>query len=301
MLRRHYFATLGFVVLLFLLGTATTRAVPEPKNNFHFSILGDRTGGALPEIYGRTWREIDLLHPDFVISVGDTIAGDVDSRAASDWAAVRAIWQRYPQYPLYLTPGNHDIWSDASEKIYEKETGRKPSYSFNFQSAHFVVLDNSRTTDLSEDQLRFLEEDLKANPDRKPLFIFFHRPFWLLPLKLGSGEFGLHQIARKYGVGYIVCGHGHQFARVVRDGIVYLEVGSSGGNMARGINSGQGFAQGWFYHHVWATVQGTKVEMTIKELDGAKGKGRMFRAEDWGDNGPKFDAEDPAASEKPLS
>src|SRR5260370_39034017 len=107
MLRRCCF---GFILLL---AAAVTRAVPEPKNNFHFSILGDRTGGALPEIYGRTWREIDLLRPDFVMGVGDTIAGDDDHRAASDWAAVRGVWQPHPQYSLDLTPGNPGLWPDT--------------------------------------------------------------------------------------------------------------------------------------------------------------------------------------------
>jgi len=60
------------------------RALTEPKNDFRFSIIGDRTGGAQPEIYGRIWREIDLLHPDFAINVGDTIEGGRDDRAEAE-------------------------------------------------------------------------------------------------------------------------------------------------------------------------------------------------------------------------
>ena len=296
-LNRQWIA--GTVVLLLFAAVIGIRAITGPNNDFRFSILGDRTGGAAPQVFGRVWREIDLLHPDFVINVGDTIEGGNDARAESEWQGLRPVWERYQHYPLYFTPGNHDIWSDTSRQIYVKETGRPTFYSFNYQDAHFTVLDNSGDLDLSEQQLQFLEADLKANQDRDPKFILFHKPYWIVFLKLGSGEFALHQLAKKYGVDYIISGHGHQFVRMVRDGIVYMEVGSSGGSIARGWRRGEGFAQGWFYHHVWARVKGSKVQVTVKEIDGPMGKGRMFRAEDWDESGPKFHTGDPALKDKP--
>ena len=67
-------------IFVLLVGAIGVLAVPQPENNFHFSIIGDRTGGANPEIYDRVWREVDLLHPDFVVNVGDTIEGGNDQR-----------------------------------------------------------------------------------------------------------------------------------------------------------------------------------------------------------------------------
>ena len=272
-------------------GVIAVRALTQPKNDFHFSIIGDRTGGAKPGIYSRIWREVDLLHPDFVINVGDTIQRSPDPQL--QWDALRPLFERYRHYPLYFTPGNHDVFSETSKRIYEKETGRPTYYSFNYQDAHFTVLDNSQATQLSEEQLLFLEADLREHPDQRPKFVFFHRPFWILPLKLGSGEFSLHQIVKKHGVDFVISGHGHQFVRLERDGIVYMEVGSSGGRM-RGAERGQGFREGWFYHHVWARVKESKVTFTVKEIDGPDGRGRMFRAEEWKENGPVFDPDDPA-------
>ncbi len=290
----------ALVVLIFG-GVIGLRAVTEPKNDFRFSIMGDRTGGATAEIYGRVWREIDLMHPDFVINVGDTIEGGNDERAPSQWQQLRPLWERYNHYPLYFTPGNHDVFSDTSRGLYEQQSGRPSRYSFNYQDAHFTVLDNSRTTDLSDDQLDFLAKDLEAHKDKRPKFVFFHKPFWIVPLKLGSGEFRLHQIAKQYGVEHILSGHGHQFVRIVRDGITYMEVGSSGGSIERGLRRGQGFEHGYFYHHVWGRVKGGKVSFTVKEIDGAKGAGRIFRAEDWDENGPRFDIADPAGKESPVT
>jgi predicted phosphodiesterase len=282
-------------------GIIGLRAFTEPANDFRFSILGDRTGGAQPEIFGRVWREVDLLHPDFVINVGDTIEGGRDDVAAGQWLELRPIWQRYSHYPLYFTPGNHDVFSESSQQLYEKETSRPTQYSFNYQEAHFTVLDNSRTTDLSEQQIEFLEKDLEANKSRNPKFIFFHKPYWIALLKLGAADFPLHRIAKKYGVQHVISGHGHQFVRMVRDGVAYMEVGSSGGTMRRALEMGHGFKEGRFYHHVWGRVKGSKVLFTIKEIDGAKGAGRMFRAEDWDENGPKFEVADPAISESPKT
>lgn len=287
-------------VLLLFGGIITMRAVTEPKNDFRFSIIGDRTGGAQAQIYGRVWREVDMLHPDFVINVGDTIQGGKDATAENEWMELRPLWERYSHYPLYFTPGNHDVFSDTSRALYEKETKRPSFYSFDWQDAHFTVLDNSRTADLSAAQLQFLEEDLEKNKAKSPKFVFFHKPYWIALVSVGNLDFPLHKIAKKYGVEHVISGHGHQFVRMVRDGVAYMEVGSSGGNMRRALEMGHGMKEGRFYHHVWGRVKGGKVYFTVKEIDGLKGAGRMFKAEDW-DGGPKFDVGDPAINEDPAT
>jgi 3',5'-cyclic AMP phosphodiesterase CpdA len=235
-----------------------------PANDFRFSILGDRTGDAQPGVYERVWNEIDRTHPDFVINVGDTIQGGNDATATSEWRALRPLWDRF-RYPIYFTPGNHDIWSAASRVIYEQQTTRPASYGFNYQNAHFTVLDNSQapelTGDLSDQQMQFLARDLAENRDRDPKFVFFHKPLWLIPIKFQNSHFPFHQLITRYGVRYVVSGHGHQYVRAVQDDVTYLEAPSSGGKL-----KGQGVAQGWFYGHVLVTVTGSKVEMMVKEV-----------------------------------
>jgi Icc protein len=248
------------------LAAAALAAADSPRNDFRFSILGDRTGDAQPGVYERIWKELDAWHPDFVINVGDTIQGDDDATAASEWRALRPLWDRY-RYPIYFTPGNHDIWSAASRVIYEQQTKRPAFYGFDYQNAHFTVLDNSETEDLSDEQMQFLARDLVQNRDRDPKFVFFHRPFWLVPVKFQSSQFPLHQLISRYGVRYVVSGHGHQFVRAVQDGIVYLEAPSSGGKL-----KGQGFEQGWFFGQVLVTVKGSKIDMKVKPLDQPSGQ-----------------------------
>jgi len=248
-------------------------------NNFTFAILGDRTGDAIPGVYEAIWRDTAAFHPDFVINVGDTVQGLNDATAEAEWTSLRPIWQQY-HIPFFFTPGNHDIWSPLSRKIYESETKHPPAYSFDFQNAHFIILDNSGGMNLSADQMDFLERDLAANKDRSPKFVFFHQPFWLIPVRFHSGDFPFHQLMRKCGVGYVFSGHGHQFVRLVQDDIVYIEAGSSGAKL-----KGSGFAKGWFFGEIYARVRGTKVEMTVHEAARPYGEGRKFNAATWTENG----------------
>ena len=43
------------------------------KNDFHFAILGDRTGGANQAAFEIVVQEISSLRPDMIINVGDFI------------------------------------------------------------------------------------------------------------------------------------------------------------------------------------------------------------------------------------
>ena len=78
-----------------------------------------------------------------------------------------------------------------------------------------------------------------------------------------------------------------------------MEVGSSGGTMRGKLVRGEGFREGCFYHHVWATVEGGRVSFSVREIDGQYGQGRMFDAADWNEDGPQFDTGDPAISKHP--
>ena len=252
------------------------RAADSRANDFHFAILGDRTGDAEPGVYEQVLREIDGEHPELVINVGDTIQGGNDATAASEWRALRPLWDGH-RYPIYFTPGNHDIWSAGSKTVYEKQTGHPAFYSFDFEQAHFIVLDNSQAPDLSfalpDDQMQFLERDLERNRARDPKFVFFHKPLWLIPVKFQNSRFAFHQLISKYGVRYVVSGHGHQYVREALDGVTYLEAPSSGGKL-----KGEGFAQGWFYGHLTVAVQGSSVEITAKETGAPLGQGRVITA-----------------------
>src|SRR5579863_8248882 len=86
-------------------------AVPAPET-FHFVILGDRTGETERGIYEEVLADAASTNPAFVVTTGDTIQGLNDATADAEWKQADQILALYSRFRLYLTPGNHDIWSE---------------------------------------------------------------------------------------------------------------------------------------------------------------------------------------------
>ncbi len=69
-----------------------------PADNFHFVLLGDRTGEVQPGIYERVWKELAASQPAFVLSPGDTIQGLNDATAESRVARSAAHRRTLPPH-----------------------------------------------------------------------------------------------------------------------------------------------------------------------------------------------------------
>ncbi len=208
---------------------------PEAENEFRFVIVGDRTGGAQWGIMPQTFREINLLDPDFVISVGDIIDG------GGDEDTVTGIWDEFDKtelsvlkVPFVYMPGNHDIYSPASKKVYEKRYGPRFK-SFNYRGLHFITLNTqeaagNRTGDrnddrfrggggfrsLGDEQLAWLKDDIERNRNARRILIFMHQPTWDLlnpvyPLLEGlkvnvfAGHYHKYSYQEIRGIPHIIC------------------------------------------------------------------------------------------------
>ena len=268
---------LVITVILAGVGSVASQA-PVAQADFRFVILGDRTGGALRGAYAEAWREANNDHPDFVITVGDTIEGGDDNSVDAEWRHVEEIIAPYRKYQLFLVPGNHDIWSAHSAQAYQKYSNRPPQYSFNYRRAHFTILDNSQTETLSTKELSFLKDDLEANNSQSLKFVFFHRPFWLMNVLLKNPKFPLHELALRYGVRYIICGHLHEMLCFDLGPVTYISMASSGGH----LREPKTYRRGWFYQHTRVDVHGSTAKFVIKELDPPFGDSRTSTLDDWG-------------------
>lgn len=258
-------------------------AWPVDSGEFHFALLGDRTGEAQPGVYEEAWREAVAEHPAFVLTVGDTIQGGDDKTIDSEWQQVLKSIAPYQRYKLFLTPGNHDVWDATSGSAFEKYSRHPLHYSFDWQQAHFTVLDDSESDSLKNEEIAFLEKDLAAHRAQPVKFIVSHRPSWLFQVVLHDRKFALHELALKYGVKYVIAGHIHQMLSFSLDGVTYLSMASSGGH----LRNDKSYEHGWFFQHTAVFVNSQGVAFKIEELKEPFGRGRITTPTDWGAQSPR--------------
>lgn len=261
-----------------VLCAAAALIAADSRDHFEFAILGDRTGDVQGGVYEQVWSETAAENPAFVINSGDTIEGGNDKTAEAEWQQAKQLWKPYRRLAFYLIPGNHDIWSSASEQLFRKFAGRPPHYSFDYGDAHFTVLDNSLSDGLAPSEIEFLEQDLKAHAKAPVKMILSHRPSWLIPVALKNPDFPLHRLAKQYGVEYVVAGHVHQMLHFELEGVTYISMPSSGGH----LRLTKKYEDGWFFGHARVEVTGRKIDFHLEELRDPKGQGRITKAAEWG-------------------
>ena len=268
-------------LLLVALAIGALVAAETKSDAFRFAIIGDRTGETVPGVYEECWREAAAEQPDFVLTVGDTIQGGNENTAGTEWRQVWQILAPYKALKIFFTPGNHDVWSPASAVAYEKYTKRSLHYSFDYEQAHFVVLDNSRSDALPAGEMDFLRRDLELHRTQPLKFVISHRPSWILPVMLDDPQFPLHLLCKKYGVQFVIAGHVHEMLSFELEGVRYLSMASSGGH----LRASKQYEDGWFFGHTLAVVKGQRVDLQIKELNAPFGRGRITRPDDWNSAG----------------
>src|SRR5215213_4534334 len=78
--------------------------------NFQFAIVTDRTGGHRAGVFEDAVTKLNLLQPEFVMSVGDLIEG-----FSKEPRGVDAMWDEFESFvaklkmPFFYVPGNHDL------------------------------------------------------------------------------------------------------------------------------------------------------------------------------------------------
>lgn len=251
---KHKNQTITFLLLVTLsilapLKAQDAKSAATISTPVRFAIIGDRTGDHMPGIYEQIVVEVERMKPDFILTVGDMIEGYTadTNRLNQQWSEYKTIISKLSM-PIYFTPGNHDITTDAALGTYQKQIG-KPYYSFDISGIHFIILDNSRwdsSKDLPKEQLDWLAADLKQSAYAAYTFVLFHKPFWYNTISQGKPD-TLHSLFRAYGVDGVFSGHFHEYFSGKYDGILYTCVGSSGGNCDPGPTGLQ-------YHFIWVTA-----------------------------------------------
>ncbi len=231
--------------------------------SFQFAIVGDRTGETNPGVFERAVGKLNLLQPEFVISVGDLIQGFL-----ADADAVRKEWDelhdvlRQLDAPFFFVPGNHDISNSAMAEVWRQRFG--PSYyHFLYRDVLFVCLDTEAPSPghISQEQVDYAAEVLKANPAPRWTFVFLHRPLWEGAEK-HPGWMQVEALLRDRPH-TVFAGHNHTYCKYERHGSKYIRLGATGGG-APFRNQGLGTLQ----HLTWVTMTADGPRIALLSLDG---------------------------------
>jgi len=156
--------------------------------------------------------------PEFIIHTGDL---SHDSKAAQ-FDTLDQVLKSASAKQIYFVPGEHDTFIDNG-KLYLERYGKAMSaqgsgwYSFNHKDVHFIGLNNSAVIDglgkLGEEQLAWLEADLKGQPSSRPIVVFAHIPLWSVYPEWGWATQDSEQalsFLKRFGSVTVLNGHIHQ-------------------------------------------------------------------------------------------
>lgn len=256
----------------------TNLQLNNDRNNFQFAIVTDRTGGHRPGIFPKAVEKLNLLQPEFVLSVGDLIQGGSEDPGqwALEWSEFEAKLDKL-EMPFFFCPGNHDISNVPMSNEWKRKFGRT-YYEFRYKDVLFVVLNSEddrtrigegRPYNFTETQAAWLREVLAQNCDVRWTFVFFHKPAWSYNNVEQENACGWTPIeAALQGRPYTVfAGHRHNYAKYVRHGRDYYMLATTGGGSKL-----RGFSKGEFDHFVWVTMKESGPVVANVLLDGIQNK-----------------------------
>jgi 3',5'-cyclic AMP phosphodiesterase CpdA len=230
-------------------------------DNFQFAIVADRTGKRRPGVFAEAVEKLNLLNPEFVMSVGDLIQGGItdEVRLKRQWDEFDALVNKL-QMPFFYVGGNHDISNEVMAELWQKRLGRS-YYHFVYRNVLFLCLnteDPSRRS-ISDTQLEHFREAISANRNARWTLVFLHKPVWLGEPLANWVKLESLLANRPYTV---FAGHEHKYNKSVRSGREYYILASTGAGRPTGL------AECKFDHIVWVTMTDTGPVMANLLLEG---------------------------------
>jgi 3',5'-cyclic AMP phosphodiesterase CpdA len=135
---------------------------------------------------------------------------------------------------VHYVPGEHDLLDDEQGKLYLQRYGRGTRgagwYSFDASGIHFIGLVNvvnlraGGLGNLGEEQLQWLNDDLKGRAASQPIVVFAHIPLWSIYPDWGWGTEDAAQALgylKRFGSVTVLNGHIHQVMQKVEGNVTF--------------------------------------------------------------------------------
>ena len=193
----------------------------------------------------RCIKEINLLHPDFVLISGDIVFGQLyPFEYRREYQKCYDLLQTF-DVPTFLVPGNHDgynrILEDGLE--YWQEYFGPLFYSFNYGNYHFTGVNSFdmskilRLTflfiplnwggSISNEQLDWVENDLESSDSPLNFMFLHHNPLWdtTSDSLIGKGyenRENLLSLIYENGVDMVLAGHNHLDTVNIENEVIFI-------------------------------------------------------------------------------
>ena len=244
-----------------------TMEPPERKDDkFTFAIIGDLHSGEREGVFEVAIEQLNMLRPEFVLSVGDLIDGGTE-----DTLTLKKQFDFFDQRaarlnaPFFHVVGNHDITNMTMRKYWEQRYGKR-YYHFVYKNVLFLVIDSEdynetrmreifearaeaievldgpnpelarqmdyfkmterSTGTVGDEQSAYFEKVIASYPDARWTFLFMHKPVWR---REGEGNLSRIETALATRNYTLINGHLHEYIYTQRNERDYIMAATTSG------------------------------------------------------------------------
>jgi 3',5'-cyclic-AMP phosphodiesterase len=195
---------------------------------------------ANPDVVGTLKAAVDRINglptpPAFILHTGDI----THLSKPEEFDTVDQVLKGARAKDVFFVPGEHDVLEDDGRQYLERYgTGGSKGgwYSFDEKGVHFIGLVNVLNLKagglgtLGQEQLEWMEADLKHLTHSTPIVVFAHIPLWSVYPEWGWGTDDSAQALvhlKKFGSVTVLNGHIHQTMQKVEGNVTFHTAAST--------------------------------------------------------------------------